>query len=102
MPSLVASRSHSTNGSLMLQKGGSLEVSTTEEYKSSSCKYMGLVYWHTGLFYNVNNLTFSIESLAESTRYCDKDGILILVSQGTKGREIFGQLIDIVEQLISE
>ena len=61
-----------------------------------------LVYWRTGLFYNVNKLTFVIESLAELKRYQDKDGVLILASQGAEGRKILGQLIDIVEQLISE
>ena len=96
-PSQAASRSHSTDQSLLLQEDGSLEVYTTAGHGCSS-----VVYWRTGLVYNVNNLTFSIESLAESTRYCDKDGILIFALQGTRGREIFGQLIDIVEQLISE
>ena len=61
-----------------------------------------LVYWRTGLFFNVNKLTFVIESLAELKRYRDKDGVLILASQGAEGRKILGQLIDIVEQLISE
>ena len=61
-----------------------------------------LVYWRTGLFYNVNKLTFVIESLAELKRYQDKDGVLILASQGAEGCKILGQLIDIVEQLISE
>ena len=61
-----------------------------------------LVYWRTGLFYKVNNLTFSIESLAELKKYQDKDGVLIMASQGAEGRKILGQLIDIVEQLISE
>ena len=61
-----------------------------------------LVHWRTGLFYNVNKLTFVIESLAELKRYQDKDGVLILASQGAEGRKILGQLIDIVEQLISE
>ena len=61
-----------------------------------------LVYWSTGLVYNVDELTFSIESLAENPKYHDKDGILILASQGAKGRKILGQLIDIVEKLISE
>ena len=61
-----------------------------------------LVYWRTGLFYQVNKLTFSIESLAELKRYKDKDGVLILASRRAEGRNILGQLIDIVEQLISE
>ena len=61
-----------------------------------------LFYWSTGLIYNVNELAFSIQSLAENTEYHDKDGILILASQGSKGCRILGQLIDIVEKLISE
>ena len=61
-----------------------------------------LVYWRTGLFFKVNKLTFSIESLSELKRYQDKDGILIIATQGAEGRKILGQLIDIVEQLISE
>ena len=76
-------------------QGGSLEVFPIEGGGN-------LVYWRTGLFYNVNKLTFVIESLAELKRYQDKDGILILASQGAEGRKILGQLIDIVEQLISE
>ena len=61
-----------------------------------------LVYWRTGLFYKVNKLTFSIESLAELKKYQEKDGVLIIASQGAEGRKILGQLVDIVEQLISE
>ena len=61
-----------------------------------------LVYWRTGLFYKVNKLTFSIESLAELEKYQEKDGVLIMASQGAEGCKILGQLIDIVEQLISE
>ena len=105
MPSQAASMPYCTDQSLLLQEGlhnGSLEVSSTKAHGTSAYWCTGLVYWHTGLVYNVNSLTFSIESLAESTEYCDKDGILILASQGTRGHEILGQLIDIVEQLISE
>ena len=76
-------------------QGGSMEVFPIEGGGT-------LVYWRTGLFYNVNKLTFVIESLAELKRYRDKDGVLILASQGAEGRKILGQLIDIVEQLISE
>ena len=61
-----------------------------------------LVYWRTGLFYKVNQLTFSIESLAELRKYQDKDGILIMASRQAEGCKVLGQLIDIVEQLISE
>ena len=61
-----------------------------------------LVYWRTGLFYKVNKLTFSIESLTEHKKYQEKDGVLIMASQGAEGCKILGQLVDIVEQLISE
>ena len=61
-----------------------------------------LVYWSTGLVYSVNKFTFSIESLAENIKYHDKDGVLILASQGGDGHKILGQLTDIVVELISE
>ena len=64
--------------------------------------FESLIYWRTGLFYSVNKLTFSIESLAEIKKYHEKDGVLIVASQGAEGCKILGQLIDIVEQLISE
>ena len=78
-----------------LQKSESVPICSTERGGS-------LVYWSTGLVYNVKKLTFSIQSLAENTEYHDKDGILILASQGAEGCRILGQLIDIVEKLISE
>ena len=61
-----------------------------------------LMYWHTGLFCNVKKLIFSIESLADSSKYHDKDGIVIFASKTVKGCKILSQMIDIVEQLISE
>ena len=61
-----------------------------------------LIYWSTGLVYKENKFTFSIESLAENIKCHDKDGILILASQGSEGRKILGKLIDIVEEIISE
>ena len=90
-PSILGSRHPSHEQS----QGGSLEVLPIEGGGN-------LVYWRTGLFYNVNKLTFVIESLAELKRYQDKDGVLILASQGAEGCKILGQLIDIVEQLICE
>ena len=80
---------------VQLSHAESLDVFLTERGES-------LIYWCTGLFYNVNQLTFSIESLADSNKYHDKDGVLILASRGAEGCKILGQLIDIVEQLISE
>ena len=92
----VASESSSTTNGPQQQSGdGSVEEFSVEGGGS-------LVYWSTGLVYNVNELTFSIESLAENPKYHDKDGILILASQGAKGRKILGHLIDIVEKLMSE
>ena len=98
MSSLTASVSLSVSQSQLSQKGSqdkSVEVFPIEGGGS-------LVYWRTGLFYDMNKLTFSIESLAENTKYHDKDGILILASEGAEGRKILGQLIDLVEKLISE
>ena len=85
-----------------------LESLSTHGPQQKSCQELhgrlakGLVYWQTGLFYNVNKLTFIIESLAEHKEYHDKDGVLILALQGAESCKIFGQLIDIVEHLISK
>ena len=81
--------------------------STTTSAFTSVSEYPGhitenLVHWRTGLFYNMNNLTVNIESIAELKKYQDKDGVLIMTSQGADGCKILGQLIDIVQQLISE
>ena len=90
-----------------LQGGEVVELPTASESLSTYLSYEdlqggSLVYWRTGLFYNVHKLTFSIESLAENSKYHDKDGILICASKTVEGYMILGQLIDIVEQLISE
>ena len=63
-----------------------------------------MLYWRTGLICSENELTFSIESLAENTKYHDKDkdSILILASQGAAGCKILSQLIGIVDKLILE
>ena len=92
--SQTKSESFSANGSQPSPRE-SHEVFQNDENKS-------LVYWSTGLVYNVNELTFSIQSLAENTEYGNKDGILIMASTGSKGCKVLGQLIDIVEKLISE
>ena len=96
LPSLTALPSLSTNQLLHKEsQDESPELFLTEGGGK-------LLYWHTGLIYSVNKLTFSIESLAENTKYHDKDGILIMASQGAAGRKILAQVIGIVDQLISE
>ena len=93
MSSMAKSESLSTNGS---------QLSPREAHEDKNDENKGLLYWSTGLVYNVDELAFSIQSLAEITKYHDKDGILILASTGSKGCKILGQLIDVVEKLISE
>ena len=61
-----------------------------------------LVYWHTGVFYNAEKLFFIIESMADTVKHQDRDGVLIMCSPTAEGRKVLGQLIDLVEQLISE
>ena len=66
---------------------------------------MNLVYWHTGLFYRSTIVKFRIESLADIDRKRQQkfsDGIVIECSMDVRGRNIFGQLLDTVEGLISE
>ena len=61
-----------------------------------------LVYWRSGLFCKVGTLFFCIESLAQNPNYQDKQGILIVCSPTSRGRDVLGQLVDTVELLISE
>ena len=58
-----------------------------------------LVYWRSGLFCKVGTLFFCIESLAQNS---NKQGILIVCSPTSRGRNLLGQLIDTVQLLISE
>ena len=66
---------------------------------------VSLVYWRTGLFYKSETLKFRIESLADVDRKRQQrhsDGIMVECSMDIRGRNVFGQLIDIVENLILE
>ena len=66
---------------------------------------VNLVYWRTGLFYRSTALQFRVESLACTDRKKQQkfnEGIMIECSMDVRGRNIFGQLIDIVEGLIAE
>ena len=85
MSSLAKSESFSTNVSQSSPRESHEEVFLVDENKT-------LVYWSTGL---VDELAFSIQSLAEITEYHDKDGILILASHRSEGCKILGQLINI-------
>ena len=103
IPEIPTAISDYCNGFGRLECDKSATMTPLPSLKVFNIKEGGvLVYWRTGLFFNVNKLTFVIESLAELKRYRDKDGVLILASQGAEGRKILGQMIDIVEQLISE
>jgi len=61
-----------------------------------------LLCWNKGLFYNENRLTVIIEPLVETDNHQDRDGISIRCSSTPEGRKMLGQLVDLVEQLISE
>ena len=76
-------------------QGGSLEVFPIVGGGS-------LVYWSTGLVFNTNELTFSVESLADNIKYQDKNGIVISATKTGEGCKILGKLIDMVEQLLTE
>ena len=76
-------------------KGGSLEVFPIEGGGT-------LVYWRTGLFYNTTKLSFSVETFADNIKYHDKNGVVISASKTVEGCKILGQLIDVVEQFLTE
>ena len=61
-----------------------------------------LIYWSTGLLCNVNNLVFIVESLEETGKHQDRNGVFIMCSLTAAGCRVLGNLIDIVEQLISD
>ena len=61
-----------------------------------------LVFWKTGLFYSLNDLFFIVKPLADSIKYKDKNGVLIMCSRTTEGQKVLCELIDIVNKLISE
>ena len=64
-----------------------------------------LLYWRCGLFYKSPSVKLRIESLADIVRKqhqkCN-DGVVVECSMDVRGRNIFGQLLDTVEGLISE
>ena len=76
-------------------EGGSLEVFPIEGGGT-------LVYWRTGLFYNTTKLSFSVETFADNIKYHDKNGVVISASKTVEGCKILGQLIDVVEQFLTE
>ena len=59
-----------------------------------------LFYWRTGLLCSVNELCFIIQSLSDGAQ--DEGGVSITCSSCPEGHKVFGQLIDLVEQLISD
>ena len=66
---------------------------------------VNLVYWRSGLLYRSATLRLRIESLADTDRKRHQkynDGVVIECSMDARGRNIFGQLLDLVDGLISE
>jgi len=80
-----------------------LEIQQTNNVNSvNNSQSATVVLWRTGLYYNVSGLCFCIESLSEKGACEIKDGILITCSSTNEGRQIFGHLVETVEQLITE
>jgi len=50
----------------------------------------------------IDKLFFIIESMVDTIEHQDKDSVLIMCSRTDEGCKVFGQLIDLVEQLICE
>ena len=66
---------------------------------------VNLLYWRCGLCYRSPSVKFRIESLADIDRKQQQkynDGVVVECSMDVRGRNIFGQLLDTVEGLISE
>ena len=67
-------------------------------------KDVHLQYWCTGLYYRDPEVMFRIESLLGSKQFkrTSKDGLVINASMNNVGKEVTGQLIDLVLSLIGE
>ena len=63
-----------------------------------------LHYWREGVFYRDPVVMFKIESLANSQHFTKEkgDGVLLIASPTNEGKQIVGQLVDIVLALVNE
>ena len=63
-----------------------------------------LHYWREGVFYRDPGVMFKIESLANSHHFRKEkgDGVLLIASPTNEGKQIVGQLVDIVLALVNE
>ena len=64
-------------------------------------KDLKLHYWREGVFYRDPGVMFKIESLANSHHFT-KDGVFLIASPTNEGKQIVGQLVDIVLALVNE
>ena len=65
----------------------------------TNLKDIQLEYWRTGLYCKELECTFKVESTFESMEFNEesKEGIIVTASASITGRNIFCQLIDLVE-----
>ena len=63
-----------------------------------------LHYWCEGIFYQDSTVMFQVESLTNSNHFEKEkgNGVLLIASHTNEGKQIFGQLVDIITTLINE
>ena len=78
-----------------------LPLSLEDTYAIEDLK---LHYWREGVFYRDPGVMFKIESLAKSHHFRKGkgDGVLLIASPTNEGKQIVGQLVDIVLALVNE
>ena len=71
---------------------------------SFDTKDIHLEYWRTGLYYRDPEIMFRIESLTGTKQFMReaKDGVYIIASANNSGKQIIGQLVNLVVSLVGE
>ncbi len=91
-----------SNLSLLPNFPGPLPISLEDPERSP--EDVKLLYWREGLFYRDPDVVFRIESLSTSQHFSKEkgDGVLLSASPSNDGKQVIGQLVDIVIALVQE
>ncbi len=78
-----------------------LPINVQDQHMAKDIK---LLYWREGLFYRDPSVVFRIESLSSSLHFTKEksDGVLLSASPNNDGKQVIGQLVDIVLALVQE
>lgn len=71
---------------------------------SDSADNSELIYWKSGLHFRNSYVDFQMESLADCSSFFrqERDGILITVSSNAAGRQLTGQVVEVIHDCINQ